>query len=439
VIEAVPLEDRQDANGADVDSIKDSPKSEGTSNSDNQYAASSQYVSNHRYLTQSHQGQPTYSGDSAPKAFGSVEVVDLEPGYSSTKREFSHQVPKKKKNRKQQQQQKAQQQQQQEAYNRDDVALDAQDAYNPEYFNQFQQNNNVNGFETNYLHSAGAQNAVGDSQEYGQANSNVQPEVQFQFSQSQPQNQQRPVQVQQGPAPQPGQVLPNGGVVIGPANPNDFVVHHINYDNGFSIPVPVPAGQLSGLKTDFVYEDPTSDAISEELFGQEPPQPQRPVGRPPKRRPVGRDQPQFANGPIRRPPFVPTQGLGGRPQFIHSHARPGRPGAPFQPQEEEGAFSRVRQNLRQSVRRRYQQFQDFVNPVVGKSKVGDQPKRDDVEEEDQENPRNSGAAKRVHAASQLRHQARGGYLAGNSPPRSQSEGKMVSFLQEMTPFLRERR
>jgi hypothetical protein len=54
-------------------------------------------------------------------------------------------------------------------------------------------------------------------------------------------------------------------------------------------------------------------------------------------------------------------------------------------------------------------------------------------------PRNSGTAKRARDAGQLRHQAREGFLALNSPARSKSQGKMASFLQELTSFLLERR
>ncbi len=51
----------------------------------------------------------------------------------------------------------------------------------------------------------------------------------------------------------------------------------------------------------------------------------------------------------------------------------------------------------------------------------------------------SGTAKTARAAGQLHHRASGGFLAQNSPARSQSQGKMALFPQEMTPFIRERR
>jgi hypothetical protein len=52
--------------------------------------------------------------------------------------------------------------------------------------------------------------------------------------------------------------------------------------------------------------------------------------------------------------------------------------------------------------------------------------------------RNSGTAKRAHDAGQLRHRAREGFLARNSPVHSKSQGKMASFLQELTSFLHEK-
>ncbi|CAG0915691.1 unnamed protein product [Notodromas monacha] len=344
IIQAVPVEERKDED--QDDSLAPGDQTNKLSRDNDMSAASS----NRRYQQSHQQAEPVYQGNKG-LGVGSVEAVELDSSYGSNKNK------KKKKNNNnkkftqvrggddddnedlndsqefspsdfyfgQQLQQPNQQQQQ----NQQQPVSD--------YFSNFQQQpqgGSFKGFETNYLHSDENKN---NNNNYNKHQQQHHPQTQFNFG---------------DPPPQAGQKLFNGGVVIGPADPSDFAIKNVQFDNSrFSVQVPVPVEQLSGINTHFVYEEPGASAAAlgddesfEELFAPEPAlRQQRPHRRPPV---PGRRQP---------PP----------PHVLHSHSRPGRPTPHRQVDGDDGPVSKMGKTVRQAMRRRYQQFQSFVNPVMG--------------------------------------------------------------------------